>query len=220
MGGGIFQISSNSLVVSLGLGNHLVIADAIRIERLPDAVSGVEIAPVDLRVSTSASDGDADDYLVRRNDEGDIEVLVNGSLTHSASPQSIRSVIIDGSAADDAVILDYSNGSLANVVINGGGETTGDSLRLIGGADEITHLLADAGATIEIDGKTISVQSVESTSEELTASDRTFALGDGNDALVISDSEAGDDNMTAVLVMTSSMAARAMTRSKVAATMM
>ena len=206
LGSGIFAIAGNSLTVELGLGNNFVIADAIRIELLNNSIeSRTEAVAVDINVSAqdadvnAANDGADDEFRLRLNDDGDLEVLVNGAVVRSNDPEFVNNIVISGSHDNDLIVLDYSNGQLPNVVIDGSGDgTDNDSLQLIGTVDSVAHQLGDA-ATITIGDSEVSLTDLESINDRLIASQRSFESGDDPDALIVSASESGEMSVSDVI---------------------
>ena len=152
----------------------------------------------------NANDGTADTFNVAIN-AGLLEVDVNGSAVLQQDVSTIDQLVIEGSNDDDTLTVDYSSGNpvpAGGLIFNGGGQTTGDSLVVIGdGIGAGTSGTYTPSATtngdgvVSLDGTTITFTGLEPvTISEIT----TFAFVTPNavDIIVIDSPTGGVNRVT------------------------
>ncbi len=142
----------------------------------------------------AANDGQADSYLVRVNN-GLLEVTINGHVASLSVAASVSTLIINGSGDTDTVTVDYTNGSpipSGGIVFNGGSQSLSgvDQMVLTGTAPaNVIYTLSNTtdGSVTVGSAVVIVFTGTESILDNLTAADRGFQLGDGNDTAILSD---------------------------------
>lgn len=149
----------------------------------------------------SANDGQADTFLVRANN-GLLEVLINGHSAGLAHPNSVSTLIINGSDDADTLIVDFSNGS---PIPSGGIQFVGgtqpvdgtDKLVVTGASPtRVDHTMTNTtDGSVAINGVTfLSYSAVEAIQDDLSASIRKFEFGEGNDSLTLTDDGLSGNN--------------------------
>lgn len=87
-------------------------------------LNGFVIDADDLAIGT-AGDGNADEFVIRNDDTGltgDIQILINSRLVFSQPRATTGEIVIRGSADDDTLVIDNSNGLIgSNIVFDGDG---------------------------------------------------------------------------------------------------
>lgn len=142
----------------------------------------------------SANDGQADTFLVRVNN-GLLEVTINGHVASLSHPNSVSTLIINGSDDADTLVVDYTNGSpipSGGITFNGGTQPadTTDLLTMTGGApSSVVYTMSNTtDGVIAINGASaIAFGATEAIRDDLAAVDRGFQLGSGNDSATLTD---------------------------------
>ena len=154
-------------------------------------------------------DGAADDLNLSVNGmSGTLDYTVNTILVFQATASAgADQVILNGSSDDDALTLDFANGSPVapgGLFFNGGGEQTGgDNLTLINGTvTSVTHNFTNAsdGTIVLEDGgtETITYTGLEPIFDNLSATDRVFNFGATGDDITLSDLGGGVSRIESV----------------------
>jgi Ca2+-binding RTX toxin-like protein len=156
------------------------------------------------QVLTLPSGGGVYEMLV---DSGDLVVRRQGGAELLRISQAVAgSLTIDGSAEDDALIVDFSHGNpipAGGLTFNGlGGTVHGNTLTLAGGvAGRVTQTFANAhDGQLTIDDRSISYTGLEPVMDKLTAADRVLVFGDSADAITVSDGAAPGDGVGRVSI--------------------
>ncbi len=160
-----------------------------------------------------ADDGDADEFIVRQDGMGNIEVVVNGMVVFSEPVGSFDDLTIQGSSDDDTLTVDYVNGSPVpdgGLEFEGGGPGDNDSLILQGGnVESVTHTFTSpSSGSIEIvpliGTDVITYTGLEPITDLLDATFRTFNFGAASDEITLSDDDTADDNINRISSVSSS----------------
>lgn len=148
----------------------------------------------------AADDGVADAFLVRVNNNGLLEVSINGSVAAIANLESVLNLIIEGSDDTDTLTIDFVNGNplpVANIIqFAAAGQAVGGLdqvvLRNITGST-LSYLLTDAqeGSIVEGVSTFLTFTGVESINDLLPSTHRVFRyLDTGSEAILSVDSAA------------------------------
>ncbi|MEC5126218.1 Calx-beta domain-containing protein, partial [Verrucomicrobiales bacterium BCK34] len=184
------------------------------------AETSVEIVGNDL-VITDIGGGNSDDAITITDDGAGNYLITDPNNTLTTSNGAFTrvdintisvpngsftgSIVIDSLAGDDVVTLDYSSGNFINTdfVYNGGGQTTGDALKIIGSSAETAVYTPDAtvpgNGVIELvkaaDSSTITFTGLEPIDFDSLAS-VTVSPGGTDDVLAIAE---GFDSLTGLI---------------------
>ena len=109
---------------------------------------------------------------------------------------SVLGVTVTGQDnVSNTLTADFSGGNpipatVTGLVFNGGSGTGSDTLTLTGGSvGSVTHTFASASSgTVVVDGMTLTYSGLEPILDVLTATNRTFTFGNGNDVIMLNDS--------------------------------
>lgn len=148
----------------------------------------------------AADDGTPDTFLVRVNNNGLLEVSINGNVAAIANLDSVLNLIIEGSDDTDTLTIDFANGlplPVSNIIqFAASGQAAGGLdqviLRNITG-DTLSYLLTDAqeGSLAEDDANFLTFTGVESINDFLPSTHRVIQyLDTGSEAILSVDTTA------------------------------
>ena len=129
-------------------------------------------------------------------------ILSNNAHTVTVPFSSVSgNILIDTRTGNDSLTIDLSLGNFSKTVTyDGGSQTTGDSLALVGGGPfaTVTHgLTGAASGTIDVTGNSrFSYGNVEPLADRLTAANRAFNFQGGAESITVTDGTAADGQMT------------------------
>ncbi len=146
----------------------------------------------------AADDGTADAFLVRVNNNGLLEVSVNGSVAAIANLRSVLNLIIEGSDDTDTLTIDFSNGNplpVSNIIqFAAAGQAVGGLDQVIlrnGAGNTLSYLLTDAqeGSLANNGSNFFTFTGVESINDFLPSTHRVIQyLDTGSEAILSVDS--------------------------------
>ncbi len=167
-----------------------------------------------ITAGADADDGDPDEFIVRQDGLGNIEVVVNGVVVFSEPALLVDDLTIQGSSDDDTLTVDYVNGSPVpngGLEFEGGGPGDNDSIILQGGTVEsVTHnFTSDSSGSIEIvpiigNTDVITYTGLEPITDLLDATDRTFNFGAAGDEITLSDDDTANNDVNRISSVSSS----------------
>ena len=155
----------------------------------------------DLTISASndqqhdaANDGVADNFLLRQNNDGLLEVTINGKVAVLAHPSSVLNLIIEGSGDTDTLTVDFANGSplpVADIQFHAAGQANGGQDQLIlksttGTTIAYTLTGARDGSVSEGGTTFLSFTGLEAISDLLPATNRIVQFADAGGNAVLS----------------------------------
>ena len=149
----------------------------------------------------SANNGVADTFLLSLV-AGRVDVAVNGTTLLNEDPADIAGLIISGSSDDDALTVNFSGGiptPATGVTFVGAGQTTGDSLTVIGTAASVATFrpsgTTNGTGTLTVDGAVINHTGVEPVTGNTLAS-LTLVTPNDADLLTVSSPVVGQSRIT------------------------
>ncbi|NOX54987.1 MAG: calcium-binding protein, partial [Planctomycetes bacterium] len=136
----------------------------------------------------------------------DAEVLLRtaGGSTITRIPlAALSNLRIDGSPADDTLVVDFSGGNpipSGGLTFLAGDQTTRDTLELTGGTfTSIAHTFTGAeSGTVDLDGSQISYGGLEPIADNLNAVARVFTYGGGPDVILLEDDATQANNQSKI----------------------
>jgi len=152
-----------------------------------------------------ADDGVPDVLELRRNGLN-LELLVNRSLAFSVDSSLVTQLVVQGSGDDDLLSVDFSTDNPippGGLRFDGLGQTSADSLQLLGGSfssAEYTFTGATTG-TIMLDSSAIDFAGLEPILDNLDVADRVFTYADTPDAITLSDDGTPDDGVMQIVTV-------------------
>jgi VCBS repeat-containing protein len=157
------------------------------------ASAAITVMPLELVISAGkqAGDGSSDTFRLVKKGDG-IEVTVNGTVAFS-TPFAVAPLLkFTGSKDVDTLIVDFSSGNpifSRGISFDGKAVKETDSLVLTGGsvATETYTFTDTRSGTVAIDGSTLSYRAIGTVTDTLTAANRSFVFGSGNDTITIGD---------------------------------
>ena len=193
--GGLVYLVSNLASLTGGLGNYTFTVNAAGVS---DAAGNAAAANASASWVSSTLTAPANAMITIAGEAGSIAtVTVNGGTPYNVSLSSFSTISIDGSAGNDSLQLDFTNGS---PIPSGGLTFTGgmaDSLTVTGTSGNDTATIG--GSQLIFDGSTISLPNVPTLTlntgagddlltqtSQPTAAAVTFNGGTGSDQLIVS----------------------------------
>jgi Ca2+-binding RTX toxin-like protein len=156
-----------------------------------------------LAIDLSVAGGVAgEQFLVRRDGDGNIEVLVDNVLQVEHPAIDVNSVTINAGDGNDVLSVDFSGGNpipASGINFFAGGSFT-DSLVLTGGlvtAANYTFLSAYDGSA-SFDGGPISWTGLDAITDSLTVANRVFNYGALGDDVVVDAGQVGGDGLSRI----------------------
>ncbi|MBM3999217.1 MAG: hypothetical protein FJ297_06700 [Planctomycetes bacterium] len=158
--GTIWQVfARRGLGQSADAGSAWSTADGTAATNFPLIITGAAAG------GNGANNGTADAFRIVRNG-ANIEVWADGSLAQTVPAASVTEILVNGSGDDDELLVDLSGGLLGKpITFNGGGQTTGDLLRVIGdrasGGAYTPSTTTNGDGTVTVGGDTIGFTGLE-----------------------------------------------------------
>ncbi len=209
------QLAPSNLAYSVGQSTGLVtvtpsngltgspkitVAAGLFISSLDYQVVPIEIVSSAQPLSLSAADtpsrpqnddGIADTFEVKRNGSK-VEIRINGELTAQSELVALSQLTINGSTDNDTLIVDLSGGDpIPSGGLSFAGDTgsTGDAFQVINGTTTtVTQTYtAAANGTLAFNSKVITLTGVETVTDALTATSRSFEFPSTADVLTLGD---------------------------------
>jgi len=164
-----------------------VIADAVRIERPPTAT-------VDLPGGGGA-------YDVFRDGPDIVASQTGGAESWRGPADATGGLIINGSNADDTLIVDFTSGNpipmSGGLLFNGGGSGDNDAIQLTGGAfTTATHSFDNVSdGAVNLDGYFITYTGLEPIVDNVDVVDRVFTFPDTDEDITLNTGDDPNDNV-------------------------
>ncbi|MEQ1828041.1 MAG: FG-GAP-like repeat-containing protein, partial [Pirellula sp.] len=206
--------AANALVTSSGFGGQaaafLTPSELSSLANFVFTTTDVGIAGGNLVITDSAS-GTTNDTLkitqnglyVRISDPnnflgaGENAIQINANTIDVLQSDITGSIQVNTLGGDDSLTIDFSSGNFGKAIaFDGGTQTTGDSLTLIGGATfaNVSHTFTNASTgTVDVIGNSqISYTGLEPVFDNLSATDRVFTFNGGAETISVTDGIATD----------------------------
>lgn len=205
-----YFVDSSTGTTTISPGNGLTGTHGITtaVGEFPSAID-YQVVPIEIvsaagtwTVSTSdhpngneADDGAPDTFRIVRNGSR-FEIYINDVLSAQAEDVSVTEIVINGSGDDDFLILDGSGGDMApagGITFNAGGQVSvsGDRIEILSRTvTSVTHAASPATpgeGTVSVDGVVSQYNGVESITDRLTTTDRTFNFTDASEQITVGD---------------------------------
>ncbi|SMP75586.1 Dockerin type I repeat-containing protein [Neorhodopirellula lusitana] len=174
---------------AIGNGTTMLTVDQRDVARPQGAQDDIGAVEVDLDgfvisaddlAPGQAGDGNADGFFITNDAAGpggDVQVLLNGVLVFSQPKATTGLIVIRGSADDDTVTVDNSNGLVgARVVFDGDGAYGNPTFPVAGGFDTLVIQGSMTTSTIYNPGETVDAGAVFQTANAVTQAVEFFGL--------------------------------------------